>query len=339
MKKIISLILLVAAVCAMYPQSTTRILNINKNGVLAEQHRLDQIDSMYFTDMPALILASPAIADTGFPSTVVLSWNSFAGAEGYTLQVSSDSTFASFTFNQSGITITSQTVSGLVTPTKYYWRVRATLAYISDWSETWNFTTTAWGPFNCGTSMVRVDGRYYHTVQIGSQCWFKENLDAGTMLQGSENPSNNGIIEKYCHGNNANNCATYGGLYNWDEAMGYVLTSGVQGICPVEWHLPTSAEWDVLVSAVSSHGNAIKEIGQGTGSGAGTNTSGFSGLLGGYRYNYDGFMAIGSYAKFWSSTEYSTTSAYFPSFVGTSDYFGLGSYYKSYAHSVRCLRN
>jgi uncharacterized protein (TIGR02145 family) len=47
------------------------------------------------------------------------------------------------------------------------------------------------------------------------------------------------------------NYATYGVLYNWTAAMNGAESSdanpsGVQGICPDGWHLPSDAEWKQL---------------------------------------------------------------------------------------------
>src|SRR5664280_148529 len=157
-----------------------------------------------------------------------------------------------------------------------------------------------------GTPTVIYSGKTYNTVQIGTQCWLKENLDVGTMIDSMANPSNNGAIEKYCYGNNPANCTTYGGLYQWNEAMQYVTTEKAKGICPTGWHIPTYAELQTLSTAVGGRydgGNSLKAVGQGTGSGAGTNTSGFSALLAGLRV-YDGyFYNLGVYSTFWSSTE------------------------------------
>src|ERR1035437_7497296 len=123
---------------------------------------------------------------------------------------------------------------------------------------------------------VVYEGKTYNTVAIGDQCWLKENLDVGTQVNGSLEQTNNGTIEKYCYNNDPANCTTYGGLYQWNEAMQYVTTPGTKGICPTGWHIPTYAELQTLATTVSNDGNALKAVGQGTGSGAGTNTSGFS---------------------------------------------------------------
>jgi uncharacterized protein (TIGR02145 family) len=72
-----------------------------------------------------------------------------------------------------------------------------------------------------GTPTVEYAGKTYNTVQIGSQCWLKENLDVGTMIPGSLEQKNNGTIEKYCYNDSIENCTTYGGLYQWAEAMEY----------------------------------------------------------------------------------------------------------------------
>src|ERR1035437_2197706 len=97
-----------------------------------------------------------------------------------------------------------------------------------------------------GIPTVDYAGKTYNTVSIGDQCWLKENLDVGTMINGIDTSKNNGIIEKYCYNNDTTNCTTYGALYQWDEAMQYVTTSGAQGICPTGWHIPDSAEFTAL---------------------------------------------------------------------------------------------
>ncbi len=104
-----------------------------------------------------------------------------------------------------------------------------------------------------GLDSLFYEGRYYHTVQIFSQCWMKENLEAGTMIPGSQSQTNNGIIEKYCYANNQNNCTHDGGLYLWEEMMQYNLTTeGAQGICPSGWHIPTDNEWKILEGVADS---------------------------------------------------------------------------------------
>jgi uncharacterized protein (TIGR02145 family) len=67
---------------------------------------------------------------------------------------------------------------------------------------------------------------------VGDKCWLKENLNVGTMILSEQNQSDNGLIEKYCYGDLPANCETYGGLYQWREAMQYIATPGTQGICP-----------------------------------------------------------------------------------------------------------
>lgn len=182
-------------------------------------------------------------------------------------------------------------------------------------------------------------GQVYNTVLIGSQCWLKENLNVGTMINGSGDQANNSTIEKYCYGNNSANCDTYGGLYQWNEAMQYVITEGAQGICPPGWHIPTRADFDALIRSVRRDANALKAIGQGTGDGAGTNTSGFSGLLAGLRSNSGNFVNLGGDAYVWSSTQYSATNAHIL-FLSFAD----GNFYqlalnKNFGFSVRCLKD
>jgi uncharacterized protein (TIGR02145 family) len=132
---------------------------------------------------------------------------------------------------------------------------------------------------NMDSAVINYGGQNYHEVYIGEQIWLKENLNIGTMINSGTAQTSNGIIEKYCYQEDTANCTIYGGLYQWDEAMAYSTIEGSQGICPTGWHIPTDAEFTTLKNNVVS-GDALKAVGQGSGTGAGTNTSGFSALLG-----------------------------------------------------------
>jgi len=190
-----------------------------------------------------------------------------------------------------------------------------------------------------GMDSITYGGKVYHTVNIGSQTWLKENLDIGTMIQGNANPSNNGSIEKYCYENNEANCATYGGLYDWNEAMAYSTTPGTKGICPTGWHIPTKAEFETLIATVGNDGNKLKREDQGTGSGVETNTSGFSALLAGYRANNGYFYNLGANTTFWSSTEYIAATAYSLYLWYDDSNIYVDGNYKGSGFSVRCLED
>lgn len=186
---------------------------------------------------------------------------------------------------------------------------------------------------------VKYSGKTYHTVVIGTQTWLKENLDVGTMIQTNQEQTNNGTIEKYCYNNNLANCTTYGGLYQWNEAMAYTNTPGTKGLCPDGFHIPTIAEFQALKAAVSDDGNALKAIGQGTGNGVGTNTSGFSALLGGIRYNDGNTYYMGENAFFWSSEEFSPGGIETGKLWGVTRDVHLDVVLFEYAVSIRCIKN
>ncbi len=177
--------------------------------------------------------------------------------------------------------------------------------------------------FDCGTETVKYLGQEYHTVQIGDQCWLKENLNVGEFILGTMEQSDNGTIEKYCYNNEPDSCVKYGGLYQWDEMMQYTTQQGVQGICPPSWHIPTDEEWKVLEGAVDSRygigdstwegyeyrgydaGTNLKTTSGWNYGGNGTDLFGFSGLPCGCRYDIgSGFFDVGGSGYWWTSTEY-----------------------------------
>jgi uncharacterized protein (TIGR02145 family) len=190
-----------------------------------------------------------------------------------------------------------------------------------------------------GTPTVDYAGKIYNTVQIGTQCWLKENLDVGTRIDGTQPQADNSTIEKYCYNNDTNNCNTYGGLYKWNEAMQYSTTPSTQGICPPGWHIPTSEEFQTLNTAVGGDGNALKAIGQGTGDGAGTNACGFSALLAGVGLSDGGSNYLGANTLFWGSTEAYPGYAHYMNLNDYNSVINVGSYYNYYGFSVRCVKD
>lgn len=167
------------------------------------------------------------------------------------------------------------------------------------------FTTLASNAL-CGDSLF-YGGQYYHIVKIGTQCWFKENLNIGTQININQRQEPyNATIEKYCYLNNPNLCDTYGGLYDWLEMMQNSKTPIVQGICPDGWHIPSDKEWSTLADFLSSgEGNKMKEKGTSHWShpNYGNNSSGFTALPGGKGEHLKfSFRFLTYHAYFWSST-------------------------------------
>ena len=219
------------------------------------------------------------------------------------------------------------------------------------------------------------DGNSYRTIRIGQQWWMAENLKTTHFSDGSEIPlvessanwSNLHYSEKaYCYYDNSQtNAISFGALYSWAAAMNGAVTSemnpsGVQGICPCEWHLPSDAEWielemflgmsfseaDAFGWRGTDEGDKMKTTSGWVQDGNGTNASGFSALPAGQRV-LGPFIGLGEISLFWSSTEYvnitylafNRTLSYQHSGVGwfrSSHYYG---YPKNFGFSVRCIKN
>ncbi len=233
----------------------------------------------------------------------------------------------------------------------------------SNWVEIAFGTGTITPPaYTCGDAFVDSrDGQSYNTVQIGTQCWMAENLNIGTMITGSSTQTNNGTIEKYCYDNDTSNCDTYGGMYQWDEAMQYVTTEGTQGICPSGWHIPTDAEWMTMEESLgmcsgtgSGCSGATGYRGTDEGSkmagneplwtngnldqNANFGSSGFDGLPGGVGHVYGSFYALTYITYFWSSSE-NGSDAWSRYLDNNSAQVDRNYYYKGYGYSLRCVRD
>lgn len=192
------------------------------------------------------------------------------------------------------------------------------------------------------------ESQNYDVVMIGEQCWMAENLNVGvyatstdTSVTHSDASSTNGIIDKYCYDNDTNNCDTYGGLYDWDEMMEYTTTVPVQGICPSGWHIPTDAEFKVLVEGLATAGCESASGWQcgpaGTALKSG-GASGFCAFLSGRRNHTGSFNYLASHGYFWSS---SVSGGYaWLRYLGSSESRVYRyTYDQARGFSVRCVKD
>jgi uncharacterized protein (TIGR02145 family) len=165
------------------------------------------------------------------------------------------------------------------------------------------------------------------------------------MIPGTQEMSNNSMIEKFCYDDNPANCISNGGLYQWDEMMQYTTTPGVQGICPPGWHVPDDAEWTTLTTFLGGDavaGKKMKEAGtvHWASPNTGTNSSGFTALPGGSRIENGGFGEDLSYfATFFSSSEYNGPNSWFRWLIYDWDNVTGGWVDKKLGYSVRCVQD
>lgn len=204
---------------------------------------------------------------------------------------------------------------------------------------------------NTGTLTDNRDGNTYKTIKIGDQIWMAENLaylpevtfeddwgnEAGAQyaVLGYEPGSGSETVEGAKSQHNYHN---YGVLYNWEAAMAGDESSeenpsGVQGVCPAGWHLPSEEEWNELIEYVVAQGHSNEEFLDSNGAGnalkscwqvdsplsddcarnehprwdahnvnVGLDKFGFAGLPGGLRIGGD-FGGLGIDGTWWSATE------------------------------------
>jgi len=191
------------------------------------------------------------------------------------------------------------------------------------------------------TNMVdERDGKRYKVVKIGQQTWMAENL--AYEAKGSkcfekdcykESDDGEYICNKLSESEIKANCKKYGRLYNFNTA---------KTVCPSGWHLPSDAEWKILVSSVGGEKTAGKYLKSTSGwnnvrgkkYGNGEDKYGFSALPGGFGGYYEvEFHAVGYSGYWWSSS-----SAYF--YIGCdSEDAHLSDDGNIILYSVRCVQD
>ena len=184
-----------------------------------------------------------------------------------------------------------------------------------------------------------IDGNTYNTVQIGKQCWTKENLKVSKYNDGTTIPNvkddklwSQLSTASWSNYNNDPVNDVYGKFYNW------YAVDDARELCPTGWHVPTDIEWTTLVDYLGGESVAGGKMRL-----KGTNESGFTALEGGYRTNAGVFTNLTRDAFFWSATANGDNNALtrvlydisYGNGITRTDYRTL----KSYGFSVRCLKD
>lgn len=162
------------------------------------------------------------------------------------------------------------------------------------------------------TGSVNLGGKTYRTIQANGLVWMAENLNYD---------NGNG---SWCYAKDPKNCAIYGRLYTWEAAK-----KACEGL---GWRLPADAEWSVMRDLHGGPSGAFHGLMVG-------GESGFSALLGGYKYTVGGFGYIGDTGSYWSGTEADANNAWYYSFRRNNMKLYRASDYKVLGLSCRCVRD
>lgn len=191
------------------------------------------------------------------------------------------------------------------------------------------------------------DGNSYKTVTIGTQVWMAENLRTTHYSTGEPIPEmkDDSVWAEistgaYCINNNdKNNSGIYGYLYNW-----YVVPNA-RKLCPAGWHVPSANDWKKLETSLGGAGSAggkMKEAGTTRWAGPNSeadNSSKFNGLPGGSRNSDGTFNVPGENGHWWTTTEFSTTTAWRRQLYNNAGFIDNVYALKNEGFSIRCVKD
>lgn len=194
-----------------------------------------------------------------------------------------------------------------------------------------------------GPSVTDYDGNVYKTVKIGSQTWMAENLTCTHYSDGTP-------IEHFAYNNDTANVRVYGLLYRWKAALRNAASSNsnpsrVQGASPVGWHIPSSAEWQVLINYLGGQtvaGGKLKEadtLHWASPNAGATNESRFTALPSGW-FDFTGeFRRIGQWSFLTTSTAPGSYSVYAIVLKNDLTSATFGDLHPDDAIPIRCVKD
>lgn len=317
----------------------------------------DMISSI--SDSSAILLGTLTDNGGGFSTEVGFCWSTFANP---TLADSHTSCFI-------GSGAFRDTLFELNIPNHYYVRAYASNLRGTAYGNILNFNTITSNGTPCPNmgTVADFDGNVYNTVQIGTQCWTRENL------RSTHYSDDGSAIPVYHDGSSlayyslvTTNNPRYGHYYTQGAAIknniiSNSIPSGIQGVCPNGWHVPSEGEWAMLLDFLKNQPtyhcgddslNIAKALSEQTNWQTSTtncavgntlslnNSTGFSALPAGIRDVYSYPEGYATEAWFLSTTRInngSVPSLYINYDSPTASISSL--YYYAWFHSVRCVKD
>ena len=230
-----------------------------------------------------------------------------------------------------------------------------------------NGNSTSTSTFVQGPNVTDINGNTYNSISNCGFTFTKQNLNVskysdGTTIPQVTDPTDwaNLTTGAWCYYNNTTaNGITYGKLYNWYAVMGIYDLASLdypalrKKLAPTGWHIPSDAEWGSLINCLDPNadgGNNLPNIAGGKMKAIGTslwqspnkdatNSSGFTGLPGGFRLSSGPFYSIVNYGHWWSSSASSSEGAWFCTLGYGNGYAHIFGGSKGNGYSVRCLKD
>jgi len=183
------------------------------------------------------------------------------------------------------------------------------------------------------------DNESYKIIDIGNQTWMAENLRyrGGELKPGKglDSISNDASpLHYYIYKDSKKYYKRFGSLYTWTAA---------QIACPDGWHLPTDNEWQEMeISLGMTNKEAEGSNWRGTNEGSQlkkNGTSGFNGLMSGYKSNRGGFRKEKEVTAFWTSTPILKNTAYHRTLYESETKIHRGDAKNGDGFCVRCVKD
>lgn len=183
-------------------------------------------------------------------------------------------------------------------------------------------------------------------VQIGKQVWMTKNLNVSRYRNGDIIPQVTNATQwanlttgAWCYyGNDVTMGAVYGKLYNW------YAVNDPRGLAPVGYHIPADGEWTSLTTFLGGEDIAGDKLKATTSWNSfpgviNSNSSGFTGLSGGFRAPSGTFTNVGYYNCLWSSSESNETYVWYRFLKYNSGWVDRLSNTANAGFSVRCIKD
>jgi uncharacterized protein (TIGR02145 family) len=200
------------------------------------------------------------------------------------------------------------------------------------------------------STVTDIDGNTYQGIQIGSQCWTQTNLRVSRYKNGDQIQTDlsnfaweNAFYGAYSYFNNDTaSHRLFGKLYNQFAVKDF------RGLCPTGWHVPSTTDWSILSNYLGSsgiNGGAMKSTitlpspgGWASPNTGATNSTGFSGLPGGYR-GPSGTFGGSSLGYWWSSDALGPYGFCRNLTSSSATLFVPNNILQAWGLSVRCVRD